>query len=152
VLLLLPSPARLVCLQVMWDVGLPPLLWSFPPSATFTSFLAPDCWACTLLLPSPALLVYLQFCEGFPSPASVLQALHPLCYMSFLLLLLITQFIFFFPWVGVGLTRVLCLSGPGLSVEYRVPLSSPCGPRLPKPSGLWCLAAARAPSWFLRFT
>jgi hypothetical protein len=23
-----------------------PLLWSFPPTATFTSFNAPDCWAC----------------------------------------------------------------------------------------------------------
>jgi hypothetical protein len=25
------------------EVGLPPLLWSFPPSTTFTSFLAPVC-------------------------------------------------------------------------------------------------------------
>jgi hypothetical protein len=24
----------------------PPLLWSFPPTATFTSFHAPDCWVC----------------------------------------------------------------------------------------------------------
>jgi hypothetical protein len=24
----------------------PPLLWSFPPSATFTSFPAPGCWVC----------------------------------------------------------------------------------------------------------
>jgi hypothetical protein len=24
----------------------PPLLWSFPPSTTFTSFPAPSCWAC----------------------------------------------------------------------------------------------------------
>jgi hypothetical protein len=30
----------------------PPLLWSFPPTATFTSFLAPDCWAVLLLLPA----------------------------------------------------------------------------------------------------
>jgi hypothetical protein len=27
-------------------VGLPPLLWSFPPTSTFTSFPAPDCWVC----------------------------------------------------------------------------------------------------------
>jgi hypothetical protein len=24
----------------------PPLLWSFPPTSTFTSFPTPDCWAC----------------------------------------------------------------------------------------------------------
>jgi hypothetical protein len=24
----------------------PPLLWRFPPTAAFTSFPAPDCWAC----------------------------------------------------------------------------------------------------------
>jgi hypothetical protein len=28
----------------------PPLLWSFPPTAAFTSFPAPDCWAVLLLL------------------------------------------------------------------------------------------------------
>jgi hypothetical protein len=30
----------------------PPLLWSFPPTATFTSFPAPDYWAVLLLLPA----------------------------------------------------------------------------------------------------
>jgi hypothetical protein len=36
--------------------------------------------------------------------------------------------------------------------EYSVPLSSPCGLCLPKPSGHRCLAAAWGPSWFLRLT
>jgi hypothetical protein len=66
------------------------------------------------LLPSPAQLVYLQFREGFPSPPSALRAPRPLCFVSLLLLVLITQS--FFPWVGVGLSRGLCYSGPGLSV------------------------------------
>jgi hypothetical protein len=35
----------------------PPLLWSFPPTAAFTSFPAPDCWAVLLLLPA-AMFVY----------------------------------------------------------------------------------------------
>jgi hypothetical protein len=35
----------------------PPLLWSFPPTATFTSFSAPDYWAVLLLLPA-AVFVY----------------------------------------------------------------------------------------------
>jgi hypothetical protein len=30
----------------------PSLLWSFPPTATFTSLPAPDCWAVLLLLPA----------------------------------------------------------------------------------------------------
>jgi hypothetical protein len=46
----------------------PPLLRSFPPTATFTSFPAPGCWVCATALPSLAWLVYLQFREGFPSP------------------------------------------------------------------------------------
>jgi hypothetical protein len=36
---------------------LPPPLWSFPPTATFTSFPAPDYWAVLLLLPA-AMFVY----------------------------------------------------------------------------------------------
>jgi hypothetical protein len=35
----------------------PPLLWSFPPTATFTSFSAPDYWVVLLLLPT-AMFVY----------------------------------------------------------------------------------------------
>jgi hypothetical protein len=41
------------------------------------------------------------------SPSSALRAPHPLCHMSLLFLLLITQFLFL-PWVGVGLSRELC--------------------------------------------
>jgi hypothetical protein len=33
-----------VYLQFTGKWVFPPLLWSFPPTATFTSFLAPDCW------------------------------------------------------------------------------------------------------------
>jgi hypothetical protein len=36
----------------MWEVGLPPLLWSLPPSATLTSFPTPGCWVCA---PTPTL-------------------------------------------------------------------------------------------------
>jgi hypothetical protein len=113
-----------VHLQLTWEVGLPPLLWSFPPSATLTSFPAPGCWVHT---PTPALsgqarLVYLQFREGLLSPpSSALRAPHPLCYMSLLCLLLITQFLFF-PWVAVSLSSGLCLSGPGMIV--RVPCTT----------------------------
>jgi hypothetical protein len=60
------------------------------------------------LLHSLARLVYLQFCEALPLPtSSMLRAPCPLCYVSFLLLLLIIQF-FFFPGLGVSLSRELC--------------------------------------------
>jgi hypothetical protein len=141
-----------VYLQFMWEVGLPPLLWSFPPTATFTSFPAPDYWVVLLLLPA-AMFVYSSCGKwvfspllwhfppsttltSFPSwllgtrprfrplwpgpaylftvpggiplpPSLALRAPHPLCNVSLLFLLLITQFLFF-PWVGVGLSRGLC--------------------------------------------
>jgi hypothetical protein len=38
----------------------PPLLWSFPLTATFTSFPAPDYWAVLLLLPA-AMFVYSSY-------------------------------------------------------------------------------------------
>jgi hypothetical protein len=108
-----------VCLQLTWEVGLPPILWSFPPSATFTSFPAPGCWAHT---PAPtraspgrpSLFIYSSGKES-PPPSSALRASHPLCYVSLLFLLLITQFLFF-SQVEVGLSRGLCCSGPELSV------------------------------------
>jgi hypothetical protein len=104
----------------------PPLLLSFPPSATLTSFPAPGCWT---LPPSPARPNLFVYSSGWDSPP------HPLCYVSLLFLLLITQFLFF-PQVGGS----VCPGGyanlaQGCLWEYRVPLSSPCGPHLPKPSG-----------------
>jgi hypothetical protein len=58
------------------------------------------------------------YCSGKDSlpPFSPLRAPHPLCHMSVLFLLLITKFLFF-SRVGGGLSRGLCWSGPGLSVE-----------------------------------
>jgi hypothetical protein len=88
----------------------PPLSQAFP-------LLVAGCMPHSLLsLSGQAQLVYLQFQEGFPSPPSLaLSAPHPLCNMSLLFLLLITQFLFF-PRMEVSLSRGLCWSGPGLSV------------------------------------
>jgi hypothetical protein len=68
-----------------------------------------------LLLPSPpGFFIYSS--ERFPSPplqCSGLPALFAMClYCSYCLLLSFS----FFLWVGVGLSRGLCWSGPGLSV------------------------------------
>jgi hypothetical protein len=85
-----------------------------------------------------------------PPPSSGLRAPCPLCYMSFLLLLLIIQFFFsFFPaWWSVCPGRYADLAQDCLW-EYRVPLSSPSGLHLPKPCVFWHLATAQEPSWFL---
>jgi hypothetical protein len=77
----------------------PPLLQAFP--LLVAGHVPP-------LLPSPAQLVYLQLCEGFPSPylqRSEHPTLFATClYCSYCLLLSFS----FFPWVGVGLSRGLC--------------------------------------------
>jgi hypothetical protein len=146
-------PLSLVCVFVYNSCGkwvFPPLLWSFPPSATLTSFPAPGCWAHA---PTPALshqaqLVYLQFWEGFPSPplqCSGRPTLFAMClYCSYCLLL---SFSFLPGWGSVCPGGYADLA-QGCLWKYRVPLSSPCGPCLPKPSGHGRLAA-RGPSWFL---
>jgi hypothetical protein len=98
-----PSTLREVTLHPLSQAGVfvysvrgrwvyPALLWSFPPSATLTSFPVPGCW-----VHAPA-----------PLPRSLkLRVPHPLCHVSLLFLLLITQFLFF-PRVRVGLSRGLC--------------------------------------------
>jgi hypothetical protein len=149
-------PLSLACVFVYSSHGrlvFPPLLWSFPPSATLTSFPTPGCWECT---PTPAgasparpgLFIYSSRKDNPPSSLA-LSVLHPLCNVSLLFLLLITQFLFFPRW------RSVCPGGyailaQGCLWEYCIPLSSPCL-HLPKPSGHGQLAA-RVPFWFLCLT
>jgi hypothetical protein len=67
-----------------------PLLWSFPPTTTFTRFPAPGCWVCATAPAFSGQFVYLQFCEGFPSsrfgaqgaPCSLLCVLFAIAYHS----------------------------------------------------------------------
>jgi hypothetical protein len=116
VLLLLPAATFVYSSHGTWVF--PPLLWSFPPSATLTSFPAPGCWAhpapTRASSARPACLFTVPGRIPFPQ-SSALSAPHPLSRVSLLLLLLITQFLFF-PQVEVGLSRGLCCSVPGLSV------------------------------------
>jgi hypothetical protein len=121
--LLLPAAMFIYSSRGKWVF--PPLLWSFPPSAILTSFPTPGCWAHA---PAPARASPARPACLFTVPgripflqSSALSAPHPLSCVSYLFLLLITQFLFF-PQVEVSLSRGLCCSGPGLSVgvlQYR---------------------------------
>jgi hypothetical protein len=129
-----------VYLQFTWEMGLPPFPVEFSSHHHFyklsRSWLLGMCLHSCLLQPA--------CCEGFPLPSSLaLRVPCPLCYVSFLLLLFIIQFFFsFFPgW------ELVCPGGyadlaQGCLWEYHVLLSSPCGLRLPKPSGRCHLGAA----------
>jgi hypothetical protein len=130
-----------------WDF--PSLLWSFPPTATFTSFPAPGFWACSAApaFSGPPCL----FSVLWGSPLPPLQSSgHPILFATCVYCCYCLLFSFsLFPWVGVGLSRGNADRAQGCLWEYRVPLSSPCGPHLSKQSGHWRLAAVWEPSWFL---
>jgi hypothetical protein len=75
----------------------PPLLWSFLPSATFTSFPAPGCWACAA---APAFSSWLV--RDFPSPHFCAQGAPPslLC-VFFVVIPYYSVFFSFFPGWGL---------------------------------------------------
>jgi hypothetical protein len=75
----------------------PPLLWSFPPTTTFTSFSAPGCWAGALLLPSLAsLFIYrsVRDCSSPPLQHSGRPTLFAMCLFCFYCLLFRFFFLF----------------------------------------------------------
>jgi hypothetical protein len=127
----------------------PTLLWCFPSTTTFMIFPAPDCWVCATTPTFSSRLVV----RDFPSPpfqCSGCPILFAMCLFCCYFLLFI--FFSFFPgWRSVCPGGYADLS-QGCVWEYHVPLSSPCGLHLPKPSGHCCLVAAQEPSWFLRLT
>jgi hypothetical protein len=84
-----------------------PLLRSFPPTATFTSFPALGFWACATALAFSCPICLFTVLLGIPLPpfqCSGCPTLFATClYCSYCLLLSF----YFFPWVRVGLFRGL---------------------------------------------
>jgi hypothetical protein len=126
----------------------PPLLWSFPPTTTFTRFFASGCWACAA---APAFSSWLVM-RDFPSPFqhSGCPALFAMC--LFCCYCLLFSFFSFFPGWGLVCPGDYADLAQGCLWEYSIPLSSPCGLHLPKSSGSCCLMAMQVPSWFLHLT
>jgi hypothetical protein len=122
--------------------------------------------SCGVFLPPPLLQAFPLLVSGcvlplMPSPVRLLWRISPPLFgaldapPSLLCLfccycLLFSFFFFFFPGWGSVCPGGYADLAQGSLWEYCMPLSSPCGPRLPKQSGRWCLAAAWEPSWFLR--
>jgi hypothetical protein len=132
----------------MW--AFPSVLWSFPLTATFTSFPAPRCWACAATPAFSGQLAYLEFCEGLPLPPFGTQGAPPslLC-VFFVVFAYYSIFFSFFPGWGSVCPGGCADLAQCCLWKYHVPLSSPCVLHLPKWYGCCCLAAAREPSWFL---
>jgi hypothetical protein len=77
----------------------PLLLWSFSPTATFTSFPTPGCWAGAATPAFSGWHVYLQFCERLPlsPPFGSLGALPSLLRVFFFVIAYYSGFFLFFP-------------------------------------------------------
>jgi hypothetical protein len=133
-----------------WHV--PPLLWSFPPTATFTSFPTPGCWACAAAPAFSSRLVYLQFCEGFPLPPLRCSG-HPALFAMWLFCcycLLFTLFFSFFPGWGRSVQGAM-LSWPRVVCGSTMYCLAHLWSASPKLVRSWLLAP-REPSWCLHLT
>jgi hypothetical protein len=120
-----PSPAGVFTYSTRGKCPFPPLLWSFPPTVTFTSFPAPGCWVGATTPAFSGHLIYLQFHEGLPLPPSL--ALRVLClFATCLFCCYYLLFSFFF----------LFSLGGGQSIHWAMLISSKVVCR----STAWCLA------------
>jgi hypothetical protein len=87
--------------------GLPPSPVEFSSYHHLYKLSHSGCWACATAPAFSGRLVYLQFCEGFPSPSfrcSGGPALFATCLFCYCLLFSFS----FFPEGGVSLSRELC--------------------------------------------
>jgi hypothetical protein len=119
-----------VYLQFTWEVGLPPSLVGFSSHHHFyklsCSWLLGVCrHSCLLLL---ACLFTVPW--GIALPTSGLRAPHPLCYVSFFVVVVYSVCFSFFPGWGSVCPGGYVDLAQGCLWEYRVPLSSPGGLRL----------------------
>jgi hypothetical protein len=141
-----------VYLQFMWEVGLPLSSVEFSSHRHFyklsRSWLLDVCY-CSCLLWMACLFTVLWGIAPSPLLHSECPALFAMC--LFCCYCLLFSFSFFPGWGSVCPGGYADLA-QGCLWEYRVPLSSPCGLCLPKPSGCWHLATAQEPSWFLCLT
>jgi hypothetical protein len=107
-----------VCLQLMWEVGLPPSPVEFSSHRCFyklsCSWLLGVClWSCLLRLAC----LFTVLWGIAPPPLFGTQGAQPsLLHVFFILIVCYSVCFFVFPWERISLSRGLCWAGPGLSV------------------------------------
>jgi hypothetical protein len=72
-------PLSQACMFIYSSCGkwvFPPVLWSFPPMVTFTSFPSPDCWACAAAPASQHVCLQLTWEVGLPLSPVEFSFLH----------------------------------------------------------------------------
>jgi hypothetical protein len=136
----------LVYLQLTWEVGLPPSPVEFSSLCHFYKLSHSWLLGMCCLLPSPASLWGIS-----PPHLFGTQGTPPSLLRVFFVVIAYYSVSLFFPGWGSVCPGGYADLAQGCLWEYRVPLSSPCGLHLPKPSGHSRLAAVWEPSWFLHF-
>jgi hypothetical protein len=147
----------LACVFVYSSCGkwvFPPLLWSFPPSATLTSFPAPGCWArapapAGASPASPGLFIYSSGKDSLPLICAA-QCAPPSFPCVFIILITYYSVSLFSLGGGRSAQEAMLLWSRVVCGSTAVPLSSPCS-RLPKLSQCGRLVAWGL-SWFLCIT
>jgi hypothetical protein len=150
----LHPPSLLACLFTVHvgSVPSPPLQWSFPHTATFTSFPAPRLLGGCATPAFSGQLVYLLSREGLPLTPLVLGGPRPLCYVSFFVVVYYSVWVFSLFSLGGGQSiqgamliwpRVVCGSTMCRLAHLVVHFSQ---------ASRSCHLAAREPSWFLHLT
>jgi hypothetical protein len=127
-----------------------PLMWSFPPSATLTSFPAPGFWVCPLSLQilsgPPDLLIYSPQKDSLP-PNFGAQGAPPSYPRVFIVFIAYWSVSLFFLGGSQSVQGAMLLWSRLVCGSTAV-LHSSAGLHLPKPSGHGRLVA-QGPSWFL---
>jgi hypothetical protein len=138
-----------VCLQLTWEVGLPPSPVEFSSLCHFyklsCSRLLGVCH-CSWLL-RPELFIYSSVRDS-PPPLFGAQGTPPSLLRVFIVLIAITQFLFFLSGWGLVCPGGYADLAQCCLWEYRIPLSSLCGPHLPKLSVHQSLVAPWGPPGF----
>jgi hypothetical protein len=136
-----------VYLQFTLEVGLPPCPVEFSSHCCFYklshSWLLGMCCRSCFLQPA---------CEGFPLPPFSTQGTPPSLLCVFFVVTSYYSDSLFSLGGGQSVQGGYADMTQSCLWEYRIPLSSPCGPRLPKASGHCRLAVTWKPSWFLHLT
>jgi hypothetical protein len=138
-----------VYLQLTWEAGLLLSCGVFLPLPLLQAFPLLIAGCVPPLLPSPAGLFICSSVRDSPPPLFGAHSAPPSLLRVFFVVIVYYSVSLFFPGWGSVCPGGYADLAQGCLWEYHVLLSSPCGLRLPKPSGHCSVVAGWKPSWFL---